>query len=156
CFSLMQRERQAGEDVPAVADDSDEREQRDHDVGLVGKLAYRMLARSRIGNQAPLGQIDGSAKAAVELIIGTGLVVKRDGEVYFRHQIIQEYFAASALRQRTVRQGAARLLADKRFSEVVALWLDLDQDRMERRLRRCLRARNLPWRRPRATSSVPL
>jgi HEAT repeats/NACHT domain len=117
-------------------------------VRNIGPLAFNMLKRGQIGGQAKLPVRGSAQRAAVSTLLDTGLIVQRDGDPCFLHQIIQEFLAAAALRQRAVRKRPATLLADKRWSEVIALWVDLDPDKMLTRLIRCLKARNLPWRRP--------
>ena len=116
-------------------------------TATIGRISFRMLEAGKIGNQVALGELDQSTRACAWALAGTGLITERDGEFFFQHQIIQEFFAAKALDARAVRHSHKTLLADKRWSEVVALWCDID-DRMPKRVRSALRARNLPWRRP--------
>jgi HEAT repeat protein len=116
----------------------------------MGRVSFRMLAAGEVGSQAPLGELEDDARACAQVLAATGLVVERDGAFRFVHQIIQEFFAARALHTRAVKRSHKTLLADKRWSEVVALWCDLDKNRMPDRIRSALRARNLPWRRPRS------
>ena len=122
----------------------------------VGRVAFRMLEAGRIGNQAPLGFLREAELTSVEAIASTGLIVERNGEFFFYHQIVQEFFAAAALRYRAVRRRPVNLLADARWSEVVALWYDLDPDTMHRRVVRALQARNPIWRRPRSFGTAAL
>jgi HEAT repeat protein len=117
---------------------------------VIGRIGFRMLAAGKVGNQAPLGALSETEAAAARTLAGTGLIIERGGKLFFLHQIIQEFFAAQALSTRVVRRSLRRLLADKRWSEVVALWCDLDADRLPEKVASCLRARNMPWRRPRS------
>jgi HEAT repeat protein len=120
----------------------------------IGRIAFEMLRHGQVGDQAPLPEPDDEERQFVEALAATGLLVFREQHHYFRHQIIQEFFAAWALQHGHVRRRPATLLADKRWSEVVALWYDMDQQRVHRRLIAALRARNLPWRRPRSFPSM--
>ena len=122
----------------------------------IGKLGFRMLAAGKVGNQAPLGELDENEGKAAGILTGTGLIVERGGVYFFLHQIIQEFFAAFALNERVVKRSHKTLLADKRWSEVVALWCDLDEDRMPEKIRSALRSRNMPWRRPRSRPTALL
>jgi HEAT repeat protein len=141
--NLLLRERERGTEMPPEP----------VVTGAVGRAAYDMLATGKIGNNAEVDVPDETGRASLRVLAGTGLVTEHDGTFYFLHQIIQEFFAAMALHAGTVRRGPRTLLADKRWSEVVGLWCDLDRDRMPDRVTAALQARNLPWRRPR--SSVP-
>ncbi len=119
----------------------------------IGRVAYRMLAAGKVGGQAPVGNLTRTELVCARALTGTGLLIERDGRFFFHHQIIQEFFAALGLNSREVRRKPKTLLADKRWSEVVALWCDLDTDRIPERVRAALMARNLPWRRPRSRPS---
>lgn len=144
--TLLQRERERGTEMPT-----------DPVVtGIVGRAAYEMLAGGKIGNNAEVDAPDNARRACLRILAGTGLVAERDGSFFFLHQIIQEFFAATALHARVVRRSPKALLADKRWSEVVALWCDIDRSRMPDRVTTALQARNLPWRRPRSTPPPPL
>lgn len=125
-------------------------------VEVVGRLAYRMLRADRIGSQATLPPAGRDTAPAIDALVDTGLLARRGDGVSFRHQIVQEFFAAAALHARAVRASPKSLLRHKRFSEVVALWTDLDPQRMPRRVEAALRTRNLPWRRPPSGSGVAL
>ena len=120
-----------------------------------GAVAYHMLRRGEVGEHAPLPRVDGRDRKYRDTLAGTGLLIHRADKFHFRHQLVQEYFAAMALRLRIVHRRPATLLADQRWSEVIALWCNLDS-RLDRRLVRCLAARNLPWRRPRSYPSAAL
>jgi HEAT repeat protein len=120
-----------------------------------GAVAYHMLRRGELGEHAPLPRADGRDQESCDTLAATGLLIYRAGQLYFRHQLVQEYFAATALRLRIVHRRPATLLADQRWSEVVAIWCNLD-GRLDRRLVRCLAARNLPWRRPRSYPTAAL
>jgi len=120
-----------------------------------GAVAYHMLRRGELGEHAPLPSADGRDQKYCDTLAGTGLLIHRAGQFHFRHQLVQEYFAATGLRLRIVHRRPATLLADQRWSEVVALWCNLDS-RLDRRLVRCLAARNLPWRRPRSYPTAAL
>jgi HEAT repeat protein len=117
-----------------------------------GRLAFRMFAQGRIGSQAPLPEISAHDRPSIDVLAATGLIVSRDGNYFFYHQIVQEYFVAMALADRTVGRKPATLLADKSWTEVVALWLDLAPD-IYGRVVKALAARNLPWRRPSSPGS---
>jgi HEAT repeat protein len=122
----------------------------------IGAISFHMLAAGKVGSQAPLDELNETERQTVRSLAGTGLVIERGGSYFFLHQIIQEFFAAQALYVRAVRRSPKTLLADKRWSEVVALWCDLDSDHLPERVRSALRARNMPWRRPRSTPSPVL
>lgn len=141
--TLLQRERERGVDVPPES----------VVTATVGKASYGMLASGKVGNNAEVDRLDDARRESLRILAGTGLVVEREGSFFFLHQIIQEFFAAMALDARVVRRSPKTLLADKRWSEVVALWCDVDNNHMPDRVVAALRARNLPWRRPR--SSLP-
>lgn len=120
----------------------------------LGPVSFRMLANGEIGAQAEIPLRDESAHAAADTLLDTGLLLDTDGAVLFRHQIIQEFFAAAALSQRVVKKRPANLLADKRWSEVVALWCDMNA-KMADRVVRCFRARNYPWRTQSRYTNMP-
>jgi HEAT repeat protein len=122
----------------------------------IGRIAFKMIRRGSVGTQVPLPRVGTKEKALAEALTATGLIVAREDHLFFHHQIIQEFFAAAALRRRFVHRRPATLLADKRWTEVVALWLDLDRKKVRPLLLRGLRAWNLPWRRPRSRPGVPL
>jgi len=138
--TLLQRERERGNEMPPEP----------VVTATVGRVSYRMLADGKVGSNAVVDELNDAERACMRVLAGTGLVVKRDGLYFFLHQIIQEFFAALALHTRAVRRNPRTLLADKRWSEVVALWCDVDSDRMPDRVTAALRARNMPWRRPRS------
>jgi hypothetical protein len=146
--TLLERERQRdGGD-----DDGDLDFDESTVTATVGRTAYRMLRHNQFGERSPIPR-DDRQRELFAFLTGTGLLVERDQQVYFRHQLVQEYFAAAALAGRAVRRRPATLLADKRWVEVVGLWRDLD-NRLDKRLVRCLRCRNLPWRRPWSRSTA--
>ena len=120
-----------------------------------GSIAFRMLTRGEIGSQASITRTNDDSHA-ITTLLATGLVVERDNRLYFLHQIVQESFAARALCDGRVRRNVAGLLTSKRSSEVIVLWSDLAPDRLQRRLGRSLRSRNLPWRRPRSMPGAAL
>ena len=137
--TLLTRETERGADLGVEEHELAER---------VGRVAFRMLRHGAIGNQAAI-DLRGEREARdLRSLVGTGLVVDRQGSLFFCHQIVQEFFAACALRRRRLPGLMKTLLADARYSETVLVWRDLDPERMQRRLVRALRARNLPWRRP--------
>jgi len=144
--SLLTREAQRGRETPSEA----------KLIATVGSIACRMLFRGRIGNQAALPALSARERTCVAAMADMGLMTLRDHRYFFQHQILQEFLAAAALHQRAVRRSPKTLLADKRFSEVVALWCDLARPRMYGRVIRALRARNLPWRTPRSGPSAGL
>ncbi|HEV2781194.1 MAG TPA: HEAT repeat domain-containing protein, partial [Actinophytocola sp.] len=131
-------------------------QERSRMVRTVGRVAFGMLDARRVGNQAPIGELRDRERTAVQDMANTGLLFERDGEYYFRHQIVQEFFAAMALRTRTVRRRPAKLLVDARWSEVVALWYDLEPEPVYRKVVRSLRAHNPPWRFPRSHGGAAL
>lgn len=144
--SLLQREDTKGIQMP-----------REEDLtAAVGEVSYRMLGSGHVGSNAVIIAEDEKLRDHLRILAGTGLVVERGGSFFFLHQIIQEFFAAMALNDGVVRSSLATLLADKRWSEVVALWCDLDTERMPDRVVAALRARNLPWRRPRSGQPLAL
>jgi NACHT domain len=118
---------------------------------FVGPVAFAMLCQGDYSLLPPVPDRD-----AVRRAVESGLLVERAGAVSFSHPIIQEYLAAAALSAGVIRARLTRLLADKRFSDVLVLWYDLDPDAMFPRLVRGLHARNLPWRRPRSAGSQSL
>lgn len=122
-------------------------------VGQLGKVAYRMISDWMIGNQSALDLRSPEEFAAAELLASTPMLTHADGSFYFQHQIVQEYLAATWLSQRRRSHRPIRLLCDRRWSEIIVLWIQLDPQRAGRAVRRSLRARNLPWRRPRRASN---
>src|SRR5262249_11084593 len=95
----------------------------------VAKLAYRMIKRDMIGSQVDLKGMAGGGARNIVPLLATGLVQsKRGGAVVFYHQLIQEFFAAIALRERWVHQRLSVLLIQKKWSEVVVLWYDLERN----------------------------
>lgn len=137
---LLQRERERGTAMPPEP----------VLTATVGRASYEMLADGKVGSNAVVDGRDNARRAYLRILAGTGLVLERDDSFFFLHQIIQEFFAAMALNARAVRRNPKALLADKRWSEVIALWCDVDSDRMPDRVIAALRARNMPWRRPRS------
>jgi hypothetical protein len=71
-----------------------------------------MLSHGQVGSRIPLPVPGSDEKPYFDLLLVAGLLVERDEAVYFRHQIVQEYLAASALHQRLIRRSPAALLAD--------------------------------------------
>lgn len=126
-------------------------------VERLGSVAFRMIGLWRIGNQAPMPLRTDDDRSAATLIAATPLVVELDDEYYFQHQIVQEYFAARWLSRRRFGRRPIRLLVDRRWSEIIVFWIQPDRrnekPRAGRLTRRCLRARNLPWRRPRRSGN---
>lgn len=120
----------------------------DHYASLE-RVAHRMVRKWQIGNQVPLDLARTSEREAAELFAETALVRRSNDEFFFEHQIAQEYLAARWLRRRRVNRRPVRMLLDRRWSEILVLWIQLDRKSASRAVARCLRARNLPWRWPR-------
>ena len=130
--------------------DAEHRAEMEGAVPFLSQVAYRMVRSWRIGNESPLEVRSSEERHAATVLAATPLVVERDGAHYFQHQIFQEYLAANHLATRRRARRPVRLLLDRRWSEIIVLWIQLDErPRAGRLTRRCLNARNLPWRRPR-------
>ena len=118
----------------------------------VAKLAYRMISRDMIGSQIDLRLRAGKDAQDFAPLLATGLLQsKQEGAVVFYHQLIQEFFAALALRERWVRQRLSILLLRKKWSEVIILWHDIERkpQRLLSRLIDKLKQRNVPFAEPR-------
>jgi HEAT repeat protein len=101
----------------------------DRIIRTASKLAFGMLRRNLIGSQIELASLGRKYYPALNVLLGTGLVIARgEGNVSFYHQLIQEFFAAIALRDKNVKLGMNRLLREKKWSEVIILWHDINDE----------------------------
>ena len=119
-------------------------------MGFISKFAITMIDNGLVG--VPF-KIDKSLKKKqnhINILIGTGLLVARgDGQLSFYHQIIQEFFAAYALREKLVIYRLGKLLTHKKWSEVVFLWHDISSNStIFTGLIQALKMRNRPWSKP--------
>jgi HEAT repeat protein len=95
-------------------------------IKTASKLAFRMLQKDLIGSQVELASQGQNYYLALNVLLGTGLVIKRsEGKITFYHQLIQEFFAAVALRDKYVFRSVKRLLRHKKWSEVIILWYEI-------------------------------
>ena len=118
-------------------------------------LAYKMMRKDMIGSQVDLSAMAGRRRSDLSVLLGTGLVNQRqDGAITFYHQLVQEYFVASRLRDKWPRPRLVALLHKKKWSEAIVLWNEISKTPsvVTGKLLRSLDARNCLWLKPR---SVP-
>lgn len=114
------------------------------------KISYSMMIKGQIGSQINLQKINYKHQEAVNIFLGTGLLVSRDnGRVFFYHQLIQEFMAALAIREHWVRISISSLLCNKKWAEVIILWHDISRNnQILAKLLKALNQRNKPWNKP--------
>ncbi len=119
-------------------------------MSFISKFAFSMIKKGLVGVPVEIKNEIKKNQQLVNILIGTGLMIPRgENHVSFYHQIIQEFFAAYALREKNVKHGLSRLLAHKKWSEVLILWHDIDPaSNLFSKLIDSLKSRNRPWTKP--------
>ncbi|MEP7135665.1 MAG: HEAT repeat domain-containing protein [Chloroflexota bacterium] len=114
------------------------------------KISYSMMKKGQIGSQVNLKSVNHKHQEAMNIFLGTGLLVSRDnGHIFFYHQLIQEFMAALAIRENWARINLGSLLSNKKWVEVIILWYDISRrDHILPKLLRALYQRNKPWNKP--------
>ena len=122
---------------------------------FISKLAFNMIKKSLVGVPIEIKDEIKKNQQLINILIGTGLMVPRgEKHIAFYHQIIQEFFAAYALRENLVKSRLSTLLAHKKWSEVVVLWHDIDPGpNVFAKLIDSLKSRNRPWTKPYSKSA---
>jgi len=120
-------------------------------MAFISRFAFNMIKKGLVGVPIEIKK----NQQFVNILIGTGLMVPRGGKyISFYHQIIQEFFAAYALRESYVRTNLSILLAHKKWSEVVVLWHDIvPSPSIFPKLLDSLKIRNRPWIKPYSKSA---
>ena len=96
-----------------------------------------------------LGELAKGNRRLWMLFLGQDFLVVRNEQIFFYHQLIQEFMAAIAMREKWVRFNTHNLLCNKKWSEVIILWYDIDKKaNIAAKLLQSLRQRNIPWIRP--------
>jgi len=114
---------------------------------FISKFAIAMIRKGAIGVPFEINKYLKKNQNYLNILIGTGLLVFRgENRIAFYHQIIQEFFAAFALLQKYANENLRKLLASKKWSEVVLLWHDISPNsKIFTQLIEALKTRNKPW-----------
>jgi HEAT repeat protein len=117
---------------------------------FISKFAIAMIREGLVGVPFEINRNLKKNQNSLNILIGTGLLVSRgENRIAFYHQIIQEFLAAYALRQKYANEKLSRLLASKKWSEVVLLWHDIaPNSKIFTQLIEALKTRNRPWTKP--------
>ena len=91
-------------------------------VRKASKVAYRMVKQDLIGSRHSLSRwFDESDR---KLGLGIGFFFESEGEIYWRHQLLQEFMAAQAL-VRKPSWALKGLIVEEKWSEIIILYHDL-------------------------------
>lgn len=119
-------------------------------MAFISRFAFNMIKKGLVGIPVEIKNEIKKNQQLVNILIGTGLMTPRgEKHISFYHQIIQEFFAAYALRENFVKSKLSKLLTHKKWSEVVVLWHDIDpSSSIFTKLIDSLKNRNRPWTKP--------
>ena len=117
---------------------------------FISKFAIGMIEKDLVGVPFDIDKKLQKQQNLINVLIGTGLLVARgENKLAFYHQLVQEFFAAYALREDVVTYRLSKMIAHKKWSEVILIWHDISLNRrLYSALIRSLKMRNLPWAKP--------
>ncbi len=119
-------------------------------MAFISRFAFNMIKKGLVGVPIEIKTEIKKNQQLVNILIGTGLMIPRgEKHISFYHQIIQEFFAAYALRENFAKTRLSILLAHKKWSEVIVLWHDIvPEPGVFTKLIDSLKNHNRPWIQP--------
>lgn len=135
-LAMLEEELMRRENIP----DSKKR----HFERQMSRLAFRTMNADMIGANVNLRPFRILHDDSISLGLSTGYLIEVGKDIRFRHQLVQEFFAAMALKNLQTWRSISSLVQSEKWSEVVVLWHHLSNapDRSLRYLIRLLKQRN--------------